>query len=37
MPRFAGCVKNVLGSDHKLKKIELYTKNDLKRSVIRFC
>ena len=36
VPRFAGCVKNVLGSDHKLKKIEI-TKNGLKRSVIRFC
>ena len=23
VPRFAGCVKNVLGSDHKLKKIEI--------------
>ena len=21
VPRFAGCVKNVLGSDHKLKKV----------------
>lgn len=38
IPRFAGCVKNILlvGSDHKLRKIEI-TKNDLERSVIRFC